>query len=117
MTSLSRQQEKTTFGLVILVDFEKAFDSVSFAFIQTTLELFGFGSNFRKWINIISGNSETHAKFMGVSVVKDYPTDQFKILRGCRQGDPIAGYLFVLCIEILALTLQNSKITPYETEK
>ena len=33
-------------GLAILVDFEKAFDSVSFEFIQKTLEIFGFGQNF-----------------------------------------------------------------------
>ena len=44
-----------------------------------------------------------------------FPTSQFKILRGCRQGDPIAGYLFVLCIEVLTLTIQNSKVIPYET--
>ena len=94
-------------GLAILVDFEKAFDSVSFSFIQKTLEIFGFGDNFRKWINILLGNSSTRKRFVGVSVVNGYPTTQFKILRGCRQGDPIAGYLFVLCIEILALTLKN----------
>ncbi len=52
---------------------------------------------------------------MGVSVVNGYPTTQFKIPRSCRQGDPIAGYGFVLCIEILALTIQNSKVIPYET--
>ena len=68
-------------------------------------------------INILLGNTETKKKFVGVSVVNGFPTEQFKILRGCRQGDPIAGYLFVLCIEILALTLKNSKVTPYETKK
>ena len=78
---------------------------------------FGFGDNFRKWINILLGNSTTRKGFVGVSVVNGHPTTQFKILRGCRQGDPIAGYLFVLCIEILDLTLKNSKITPYETIK
>ena len=35
-------------GSAVLVDFEKAFDSVSFKFIQETLEIFGFGENFRK---------------------------------------------------------------------
>ena len=109
----------------MLVDFEKAFDSVSFSFIQKTLEIFGFGKNFRKWINILLGNTSTPnedgtisgKKFTGVSVVNGFPTSQFKILRGCRQGDPIAGYLFVLCIEILALTIQNSGVIPYETVK
>ena len=41
-------------------------------------------------------------------------TEQFKILRGCRQGDPTAGYIFVLCIEVLSLTIQNSKTIPYK---
>ena len=104
-------------GLAILLDFEKAFDSVSFEFIQKSLEIFGLRKKFRKWINIILGNSNETAKFTGVSVVNGYPTDQFKILRGCRQGDPIAGYLFVLCIEILSLTIQNSRTIPYMTKQ
>ena len=43
-------------GLAVLIDFEKAFDSVSFEFINRTLEIFGFGKHFRKLINIILGN-------------------------------------------------------------
>ena len=84
---------------------------------KKNLEIYGFGENFRKWINILLGNSNETAKFTGVSVVNAYPTEQFKILRGCRQGDPIAGYLFVLCIELLSLTIQNSKTIPYMTEQ
>ena len=89
---------------------------VSFEFIQKTLETFGFGKNFRKWINILLGNSDRGAKFTGVSLVNSFPTEQFKILRRCRQGDPITGYLFVLCIEILSLPIQNSKAIPYSTK-
>ena len=50
-------------GLAILVDCEKAFDSVSFKFIQKTHEIIGFGNFFfGKWINILLGNSETRKK-------------------------------------------------------
>merc|ERR1712082_527149 len=87
-------------GLAVLVDFENAFDSVSFKFIQETLKLFGFGVNFCKWINILRGNTTvpdengnpTQKRFVGVSVVNGFPTTQFKILRGIRQGDPNTGY-------------------------
>ena len=42
-------------GLAVLIGFEKAFDSVSFEFFQKILKIFGFGENFRIWINIIGG--------------------------------------------------------------
>ena len=34
---------------------------------------------------------------------------RFNIERGCRQGDPIASYLFIICIEILAHKLRSDQ--------
>ena len=42
-------------GIIMLVDFEKAFDSISFEFIMTTLYLFEFVGNFKTCISIILG--------------------------------------------------------------
>ena len=35
-------------------------------------------------------------------------SNKFNIARGCRQGDPVASYLFILCLEILAQKLRLS---------
>ena len=55
--------------------------------------------------------------FDACTVVNGNISKRFAIKRGCRQGDPISGYLFILCIKILALALKNSKAKPYKTKK
>ena len=37
-------------GLLMLIDFEKAFDSISWDFIFQTLDLFNFGNSIKDWI-------------------------------------------------------------------
>ena len=34
----------------------------------------------------------------------------FRLKRGCRQGDPISPYIFILCVEILGKMIRNSRI-------
>ena len=80
-------------GLLLLIDFKKAFDSISFKFIESTLNYFGFGNNYKKWINILLNNFKACINHAGNI------SSLFNILRGCRQGDPIAAALFILSIE------------------
>ena len=101
---------------MLLIDFEKAFDSVDFGFLVATLEMFGFGEYFVNWIKIILG-CNLGTNFKGVTVVNGNIFTPFNISRGCRQGDPISGYLFILVMEILALLLKRNKsIKPYRTK-
>ena len=46
-------KEKNLPGMILLIDFEKAFDSISFKMIDATLEMFGFGKYYRDWITIL----------------------------------------------------------------
>ena len=91
-------------GLILLVDFEKAFDSLSWNFIQEALQKFNFGNNFIRWINIFQTNSNSRISLNG------HLSDPFLLGRGCRQGDPISPYLFILCSEFLTLAFKESNL-------
>ena len=99
----------------MLIDFEKSFDSVSFDFILTALDIFGFGDDFKALVTILLGIEEGEM-FNAVTMINSNISTPFEIQRGCRQGDPISGSLFILAIEILALLLKNSEIRAYKTQ-
>merc|ERR1712016_136154 len=96
-------------GILLSVDFEKAFDSVSFSFMEKVIELAGFGPRLRKWVRILLSNFKSHVNHVGNLL------ELIELGRGARQGDPIASILFVIAIEILLIALRkNQKIRPYE---
>ena len=43
-------------GLLMLIDFQKAFDSVSWDFLSDVLNFFNFGKDFIRWINVLNEN-------------------------------------------------------------
>ena len=88
-------------GLLLTVDFEKAYDSISFKFIKKCLTFLNFGSDLIKWIEILLYDFQAVVNHCGNI------SSRFDIARGCRQGDPIASYLFIICVEILAHKLRN----------
>ncbi len=53
-------------GLLLFLDFQKAFDSVNWNFMIETLKRFNFGSNFVKWVNTLYYNANTCVKIMGI---------------------------------------------------
>ena len=54
----------------MLIDFEKAFDSVAWKFLYNLLDFFGFGKDFIHWIRIF--NTDFHASVIQAGIKSDF---------------------------------------------
>ena len=90
-------------GLLLFLDFEKAFDTLEWSFIQKTLLHFGFGSSLLKRMKVFYCNIES------CTLNNDWASDSFKLDRGVTQGCPLSPYLFILSVEILADAIRRNK--------
>jgi hypothetical protein len=79
--------------LILKVDFEKAYDSVDWGFLDYMLRRFGFGDKWCVWMKtcVCSGNMSVF--------VNGNPTEEISIIRGLKQGDPLAPFLFLIVVE------------------
>ena len=88
-------------GILLFIDFEKAFDSVEWKYIMNSLDLFNFRPSIRKWFSILYNNVETAVMNAG------YMTNYFQVSRGVRQGCPLSPLLFILSVELLASKIRR----------
>jgi len=91
-------------GILLSIDFEKAFDTIEWPFIQNVLRRFNFGQVIRKWVSILYSDVESAVINGG------YTTNYFKVSRGVRQGCPLSPLLFVLGVEILAQRSDSQQV-------
>jgi hypothetical protein len=100
--TLHELQKKKQSGLVLKIDFEKAYDKVSWQFLQQVLRMKGFSQKWCMWIDrIVSGGN------VGV-MVNDELGHFFQTKKGLRQGDPLSPLLFNIAADMLAILIDRS---------
>lgn len=89
-------------GMILKLDLSKAFDKLSWTYIQQMLIAFGFCP---MWIRCIM--SLISSSFVSI-LVNGIPSRPFTPSRGIRQGDPLSPFLFVLMAEGLVRYIKQA---------
>jgi hypothetical protein len=95
-----RKLDKT--GIVLALDFQKAFDSLEWNYLDSVLKFFNFGDMFINWVKLLYTKPVAHVKNNG------YISEAVNISRGIRQGCPVSALLFILAVETLGIKIRSS---------
>jgi len=98
--------------IMFKVDFEKAYDSIDWKYLDEVMVKMGFPTLWRKWIQECIGTATTSV------LVNGSPIDEFSLGRGLRQGDPLSPFLFLLAAEgfnvLMASLSRNNLVNGYK---
>ena len=75
---------------------------MEWSFIEKTLSLFNFGGDIKKWVQIL------YKDINSCVINNGWSSEFFKLERGVRQGCPLSPYLFVICVEIMAISIRDN---------
>ena len=94
---------KSSNGIILFLDFQKAFDNVNHSFLFETLKRMNFKKSFISWIQTLYKNAH------GRVIQCGWLSESFYIYKGVRQGCPLSALLFILVAEILAIRIKENK--------
>ena len=72
-------------------------------FIESVFKLSNFGEIVLSWIKILQCGSKSQITQNG------FLSEPIMLGRGCRQGDPVSPYIFVICAEILGIAIRENR--------
>ena len=88
---------------LLLLDFKKAYNRISWGFIQIMLEKQGFHESFICKVMLYRNTSS-------IIIVNGVVEEEFKLSQSVRQGYPLASFLFVVVIDALGYMLEDPSL-------
>ena len=90
-------------GILLALDFRKAFDSISKQYMKYAFRKFGFGTDFLKWVQVLFSDTKSCMIYNG------WITEDFNVLCGIRQGCPFSPLAFIIGVELLAVRFRQTE--------
>ena len=89
-------------SVVLSLDFEKCFNKIEFNAIFGAMRFFNFHENLIKWVQLLYHNFCVNVQNNG------YFSNRFPVERSVHQGGCCSSFLFLLCAEILAISVRTN---------
>ena len=99
----SFNNDPTKEGLLLQIDYEKAFDSVEHEFIFSTMKKMGFGDKLIDLVKIAFSGCISFANVNG------HLSDTIYIGRGLHQGSPLSPILFLLVAQVFTKNIEKNQ--------
>ncbi|CAL5218752.1 g468 [Coccomyxa viridis] len=80
-------------GVLLFLDFEKAFDRLDRPWLQRCMAATGFGAGAQRWVSLMHASTSAKVAFNG------WHTQRFPVHSGVFQGSPLSPLLFVLAVQ------------------
>jgi hypothetical protein len=93
-------------GLLLALDWEKAFDRVSWEYYHLALEALQFGPHFRGWAKLLANSEALPIRRIKANGKRSNP---FSIKCGVPQGCPLSPLAFLVVAEALTRLIQTKR--------
>ena len=100
---MDKLEKEDDSGIIVSVDYQKAFDRVEIESLLGAIAFFGFGEYVYNWTQIFYRNATSYVVNNGMI------SKPFNVTRGVRQGAPCSAYYFLICAELLAIQLRKNE--------
>lgn len=89
------------------VDFERAYDTVLWDYLDEILKVMNFSEKWRNWIQGCLSSAATSV------LVNGSPSGEFALQKGLRQGDLVSPFLFLIAVEGFSVLMRKAEDVRY----
>ena len=100
---MNHTNKKRLESLILLIDFKKVFNSLSYKYINECMKIFSFGQSIQRWISLFICNREAFILLGGEL------NEKILLEEGVPQGDVASPYVFILAVKILLIEIDNTR--------